>query len=161
MRLGKDDHDPTGSQRGIRAPTADQPATSGGYGSYGYGGGYGGQSALPLQHGATADQPLLGGGRSAGLARDEPLGSMGSMGSMGSALQSRPGLAPADQPLGVAGGRSGLASQHRPAVDEPMPIGGRSGFAPQHRPEADQPLVVGGLRSRVWHRPSEYLSAEC
>ena len=138
MRLEKDDL--TGSQQAIRAPTADQPVPIGGYGAYGYGGGYE-QSALPLPHSATADQPLLGGGRSAGFARDEPLGTMGSL---GGALQTRPGLAPADQPLGLVHGRSGPAPQHRPAADEPMPIGGRSGFAPEYRPDADQPLMAGG-----------------
>ena len=133
MRLERDD--PMGSsQQAIRAPTADQPL--GGYGGYAYGGGYGGQEALPLPHGGTADQPLLGGGRSAGLAPDIPLGSRGSRGS----LQARPGVAPADQPLGLAGGRPGVAPKHRVTADEPLPIGGRSGFAPGYRPEADQPL---------------------
>ena len=133
MRLERDE--PMGSSRqAIRAPTADQPL--GGYGGYGYGGGYGGQEALPLPHGGTADQPLLGGGRSAGLAPDIPLGSRGSRGS----LQARPGVAPADQPLGLAGGRAGVAPEHRTTADEPLPIGGRSGFAPGYRPEADQPL---------------------
>lgn len=131
MRLEKDD--PTGSQQAIRAPTADQPVPIGGYSAYGYGGGYGGQSVPPLPHGATADQPLPGGSRSAGFARDEPLGSMGSMGSMRSELQTRPGLAPADQPLGLVGRRPGPAPQHRPAADEPLPIGGRAGFAPEYR----------------------------
>ena len=133
MRLERDD--PMGSsQQAIRAPTADQPL--GGYGGYGYGGGYGGQAASPLPHGGAADQPLLGGGRSAGLAPDIPLGSRGSRGS----LQARPGVAPADQPLGLAGGRAGVAPEHRVTADEPLPIGGRSGFAPGYRPEADQPL---------------------
>ena len=133
MRLERDD--PMGSsQQAIRAPTADQPL--GGYGGYGYGGGYGGQAALPLPHGGAADQPLLGGGQSAGVSPDIPLGSRGSRGS----LQARPGVAPADQPLGLAGGRAGVAPEHRVTADEPLPIGGRSGFAPGYRPEADQPL---------------------
>ena len=133
MRLERDD--PMGSsQQAIRAPTADQPL--GGYGGYGYSGGYGGQAAPRLPHGGAADQPLLGGGQSAGVSPDIPLGSRGSRGS----LQARPGVAPADQPLGLAGGRAGVAPEHRVTADEPLPIGGRSGFAPGYRPEADQPL---------------------
>lgn len=155
MRLERDD--PTiinnmdiGSQQAIRAPTADQPL--GGYGGYGYGGGYGGQVALPLRHGGTADQPLLGGGRSAGLAPDIPLGSTGGSGSL--SLPARTGGAAADQPLGLVGGRAGVAPEHRATADEPLPIGGRSGLAPGYRPEADQPLGGrAGYAPTYRHRP--------